>query len=53
MTTLGLVLAQLRRRPLQTALARLLALGIATLVFVDGSRSWRGSWNAMRATSTS
>ena len=35
MTTLGLVVAQLRRRPLQTVLGvALLALGIATLVFV-------------------
>lgn len=35
MTTLGLVVAQLGRRPLQTALGvGLLALGIATLVFV-------------------
>jgi len=34
-TTLGLVVAQLRRRPLQTVLGvALLALGIATLVFV-------------------
>lgn len=35
MTTVGLVVAQLRRRPLQTVLGvALLALGIATLVFV-------------------